>query len=404
MWHARRVDAAKLEALLQTETERVEWKQSVKDGDGVVEAVCALANDLGATQMPGYVVVGVAKNGTVVGVDPNSLDDDERRLAGRIYDISLQPSPSVTLRHEQLAQGRWVIVVEVAPSRVPPAVTWKGVARVRVGTTTRRATDADLARLRERRPEGALPFDLRAVAECTLDDLETDSLRARHADARDDDDDSESFPALEHWLVQQDLGRWREGRFVPTATALLVFGKDPQARLPGAYVDLVRYAGTDVDATVAHRLLARGTVPNQLDALWQRLHHEILTVPRDKRGIVEGFVEEYPFAALEELVRNLVQHRAYDATNAPSRVEWFDDRVELTNPGGPFGQASEGELGAHSDYRNPTLTRHLSELGYVQKLGRGLRRVRAQLERHGCPPLEVETDGYTRIVVRRRPS
>jgi predicted HTH transcriptional regulator len=42
------------------------------------------------------------------------------------------------------------------------------------------------------------------------------------------------------------------------------------------------------------------------------------------------------------------------------------------------------------------------ELGYVQQLGRGIRRVRLQLERLGCPPLEVTTDGFTRVTVRGR--
>ena len=130
----------------------------------------------------------------------------------------------------------------------------------------------------------------------------------------------------------------------------------------------------------------------------------MVSIPTQKEGLREGFTTEYPVEALEELVRNLVQHRAYDVTHAPARIEWFDDRIELSNPGGPFGQASEGEFGAHSDYRNPTITRMLSELGYVQKLGRGIRRVRLALERHGCPALEVARDGYTRVIVRRRPS
>lgn len=96
----------------------------------------------------------------------------------------------------------------------------------------------------------------------------------------------------------------------------------------------------------------------------------------------------------------MLQHRQYDATHAPARIEWYQDRIELSNPGAPFGRASAGEFGAESDYRNPNLTRHLVELGYVQKLGRGVRLVRRQLERNGNPPLAVEVDGFTRVIVR----
>jgi len=45
----------------------------------------------------------------------------------------------------------------------------------------------------------------------------------------------------------------------------------------------------------------------------------------------------------------------------------------------------------------------LAAEGYVERLGRGIRRARLQLERNGNPPLQVETDGFTRVVVRRRP-
>jgi ATP-dependent DNA helicase RecG len=88
------------------------------------------------------------------------------------------------------------------------------------------------------------------------------------------------------------------------------------------------------------------------------------------------------------------------------RIEWKQSAKDggvFTNPGGPFGQAGQGEFGEHSDYRNPTLTRHLAALGFVQQLGRGVRRVRSLLSKHGHPPLMVEVDGYTRITVGRRP-
>jgi ATP-dependent DNA helicase RecG len=118
--------------------------------------------------------------------------------------------------------------------------------------------------------------------------------------------------------------------------------------------------------------------------------------------IREGYVPQYPLEALKELVRNLVQHRLYEGTHAPGRIEWYTDRIEFSNPGGPYGRASEGELGEHTDYRNPVVTAELVELGYVEQLGRGIRRVRLQLERNGNPPLAAEVDGFTRVIVRVR--
>ena len=75
------------------------------------------------------------------------------------------------------------------------------------------------------------------------------------------------------------------------------------------------------------------------------------------------------------------------------------DRIEFSNPGGPYGRASEGEFGGHSDYRNPGIIRLLANEGYVERLGRG---IRSQLKKNGNPDLRVETDGYTRVIVERQ--
>ena len=199
------------------------------------------------------------------------------------------------------------------------------------------------------------------------------------------------------------MGRGSDADFCPTAAALLVYGKSPQDHLPGAVIELVRYAGVDVDSPVTLRKTITGTVPQQLEAAKAQLDALCVSRPVRDDGVRTVYREEYPPKALHELVRNLVQHRQYEGTNAPSRIEWYDDRVEFVNPGGPFGRASEGEFGSHSDYRNPTLTQLLVDSGYVEQLGRGVRLVRAQLAKNGNPPLEAETNGFTRVVVRRRP-
>jgi ATP-dependent DNA helicase RecG len=38
---------------------------------------------------------------------------------------------------------------------------------------------------------------------------------------------------------------------------------------------------------------------------------------------------------------NALMHRNYGTSYAPTRIVWFDDRIEVTNPGGPFGQARD---------------------------------------------------------------
>jgi len=53
----------------------------------------------------------------------------------------------------------------------------------------------------------------------------------------------------------------------------------------------------------------------------------------------------YPMVALQQLARNAVMHRTYEGTNAPVRIYWFDDRIEIINPGGPYGTVTVENFG-----------------------------------------------------------
>jgi ATP-dependent DNA helicase RecG len=100
-----------------------------------------------------------------------------------------------------------------------------------------------------------------------------------------------------------------------------------------------------------------------------------------------------------------VLHRSYEGTNAPVRVYWFADRIEIHSPGGPFGQVNPENFGRPgvTDYRNPHLAEALKILGFVQKFGAGIPIARQSLEKNANPPVEfVVEPNHVLAVVRRR--
>lgn len=394
-----------IQPFITSEGPRVEWKQSIRDRD-VFEACCALANDIGQSGTPGYLLLGVNKRGCPVGLHlpGTKLDDELQRIDSWLRSTVLLPTPSFAIHVAQAeTDDKVIVVVEVQPYPVPPVVEYDGRAWVRPATSTVKATMADLSRLKERRPVSSRPFDARPVLDAGIDDLDIDPLVPLHTAERLEDGDPASFPAFEEWLsVRRSLGEIVRGTFVPTAAALLAYGKSPQSHFPGAFVDVVRYLGEGVDAEPAWRKIVTGQVGSQISTLLRFLEGEIRSSLPGGDVVGNGFIPDYPIQAIDELVRNLVQHRLYEGTNAPSRVEIFDGRIELSNPGGPFGRASEDEFGAHSDYRNPALTAILVDQGYVRQLGRGVRRARSALEKNGNPPLGVEIDGFTRVILWAR--
>lgn len=99
-------------------------------------------------------------------------------------------------------------------------------------------------------------------------------------------------------------------------------------------------------------------------------------------------------------------HRAYEGTNAPVRVYWFEDRIEIHNPGGPYGVVTALNFGQPgvTDYRNPHLAEAMKVLGFVQRFGVGIATAHRELQRNGNPPARFEVQPTAVLaLVRRQP-
>jgi ATP-dependent DNA helicase RecG len=255
--------------------------------------------------------------------------------------------------------------------------------------------------LSERRRAKDGPFDSRAVPGSGLDDLDLDLFQRSY------------LPSLVDPEVIEENGRPIELQLsslhlttpdgVSTALGLLAVGLDPSSRVPGAYVQFVRYGGTDLDAPIADEQELRQNLIGVAARLEPLLRSNLRT-----RLVEEGFRDthrpDYPIEALREICMNALMHRNYETSYAPTRVVWFEDRIEVTNPGGPFGQVRDDNFDRVTDYRNPSLAAALKGLGYVNRFGRGIGRVRAALERNGNPPAHFQVDDFSwAVTIRRAP-
>ncbi len=119
------MNSEELSELLKCEDDRTEWKQSARDGDRILQAVCALANDIGDSRRPGYLLIGVApKTGHIVGLGPRgpALDQEQQNLASRLQSSKLWPTPAFDIQIHEL-DGKTLFLVRVDPYPVPPIVT-----------------------------------------------------------------------------------------------------------------------------------------------------------------------------------------------------------------------------------------------------------------------------------------
>jgi len=188
-------------------------------------------------------------------------------------------------------------------------------------------------------------------------------------------------------------------------TAILVLGVEPRRWLPGAYIQFLRIDGVNLTDPLLDQREIGGTVADQL-----RQVDEVMRVNIRRAAIVGGAVREeapdYPEEALRQLIRNAVLHRTYEGTNAPVRITWFFDRVEIQNPGGPYGQVTRQTFGMPgvADYRNPTLAEALKSMGFIERFGVGIAIARERLAANSSPPPDFTVeDAHVLVTVRPRP-
>lgn len=397
------MDDQELERLLRdTESDRVERKASLADRDKIRQAICAFANDLPGYGQPGVLFIGVQDDGSCAGL--TITDELLRTLADMRSDGNIVPFPALTVQKRVLA-GCEVAVVLVMPSDDPP-VRYQGRIWVRVGPRRAVATEQEERLLTEKRRARHLPFDLREVQAATIDDLDLDLFRRVYLPA------SVAPEILEanSRTVEDQLASLRltsSGlRKTPTVAGMLVLGKDPTLFIPGAYVQFLRIDGSQLVDPIKDSAQFSGPLPEMLEQLEAKLRAHLETARDITAGTIEAVHPDYPLTALQQLARNAIMHRNYEGTNAPVRVYWFSDRIEILSPGGPYGQVTRDNFGSPgvTDYRNPHLAEAMRNLGYVQKFGVGIQLARRELERNGNPPPEFHVeDSHVLAIIRRRP-
>lgn len=391
-----------LEQLLEDiESDRVERKESPADGDKIRQAICAFANDLPGHNTPGVLFIGVNNDGAPVGL--TVTDQMLQNLASMRGDGNVLPFPSLDVQKRDL-KGNDVAVVLVYPSDAPP-VRFKGTIWIRSGPRRGIANPDDERRLNEKRRFRDLPADIRPIISAGLDTIdELLFLRTYLPSAFAPEVVEENQRSLEHQLVAAKFAHPGPPT-CPTLLGVLVVGKTPTDWAPGAYVQLLRIDGTALGDSILAALELRGSLPDLLSRVEDAMKINIRTAIDLTSADTEIRTADYPLEALQQIFRNAILHRTYESTHAPVNIYWFSDRVEIHNPGGPYGQVTKqnfGNPGAY-DYRNPNLAAVMKELAYVQHFGTGIETARRAMKRNGNPLPEFQVeDAHVAVILRRR--
>ncbi len=97
---------------------------------------------------------------------------------------------------------------------------------------------------------------------------------------------------------------------------------------------------------------------------------------------------------VREAVINAVVHADYSQTGGPVRIAFYDDRIEIENPGILLpGLTLEDVRQGVSKLRNRVIGRVFREVGLIEQWGSGVRRMFDEAESLGLPEPKIEEVG-----------
>lgn len=394
-------DQELLALLLSLESDKVERKESFK-GDvpkKARQAICAFANDLPNHCDVGVLFIGAKDNG-----DPSGIEITDQlllSLSDMKSDGNILPMPVMSVEKRNL-NGADMAVITVMPSDMPP-IKYEGRIWIRTGPRRSIANEQDERILNEKRRYKNLPFDLYPIPTAKITDLSKNIFL------------NDYLPAAFAEDILEANGRTYEERLAsckmivspddttPTVMGLLALGKTPQDFLPGARIEFLRIDGVELADPVIDSEEIGGAFVEMLRRTEEKLsaHNraaiDIISTP------THVITLPYPPAAIQQILYNAVLHRTYESTNSPVRVYWFNDRIEINSPGGPYGNVTVDNFGRPgvTDYRNPNIGDALKTFGFIQAFGRGIATANRELQRNGNPDLAYEVNqGFISCVIR----
>lgn len=402
-----------LQLIANGENSGVEFKRDDLRPEQLAREIVALANLKG-----GAVLLGVEDDGSVSGIQRADL---EPWVMDTVFGRHVHPMILPYFEVVDLGGGKRVAVVSLTEGTAKPYVlrhNGREDVYVRVGSTSRRATREQLARLFE--SGGMLHAELLPVSGSALVDLD----RARLEDylsrvigdvavPANDDDWHRRLTGLGFMVSRHD------GPPVCTIAGLALFGHSPRKKLRHACVRWMSFAGHDM----SYQAQDDSVIDGPLVALWTGHHNQ----PPSVAGLVERLIDRmqpfitvqseqlqdglrraatarYEPAALRETVLNALVHR--DWTRAVEvEVVNYADRLEVTSPGALQNSMTvEKMLAGQRSARNPVIMEVMRDYGYVEQRGMGVRRKIVPLTRDftGRDAVFDTTDDFVRVCLPAR--
>ena len=346
------------------ETKKLEFKSDITNT--FLKTVSAFANYEG-----GQIRFGVADDGEVIGLKnpvQSCLD-----IENKIND-TIRPQPQYEL---VVQESDKTVILTVEAGRNKP-YTYKSKAYRRNDTATIEVDELELTRL------------ILQGKNINYEELPADNQEL-------------SFKILEKRAKQEigikslnkdvlkTLNLYSDSDGYKQAAALLA----DENEFPG--IDIARF-GESISIILKRVTFEHESVLEELEKA-VRIYRDYYQY-EEIQGIERKKVEKIPEEAFRETIANALIHRTWDV-NAHIRVMMFDDRIEISSPGGlPTGISEDEYLkGNVSVLRNPILGNVFYRLHIVEILGTGIVRIQEAYKYSDKKPVFEIFDNSIKVIL-----
>ncbi len=185
----------------------------------------------------------------------------------------------------------------------------------------------------------------------------------------------------------------------PSNGGMLLFGIDRMRIFPDAFIRCVRFSGLIRENSVDHIDIDEH-LPTAVDEVLNFISKNTFT--KTNIGIKRRTnIPQYPPIAIREAVINAIVHADYSIKGSSIIVAIFDDRIEITNPGGlPYGLSLEDAIAGSSRSRNRVIARTFHLLDLIEQWGSGLQKIINACVQNGLKkPIFEEMSSQFRVTI-----
>lgn len=351
------------------ESDRVELKREItKDLD---KEIIAFLNAEG-----GSIYIGVEDDGTVIGIDNNVRDSLDLQISSIISDAIKIDARSL-IRHYFNEDN--VMVIEVMKGDNKPYYLSSTGPRpngtyIRVGRSKRQATDGEIISM------------IRDYSKSNWEDEISPKQEL-------------NFSYINLYFHDKNLEFGEDKYFTIgiknsdskfTNLALLLSDENPT---------IVKMACYDNVLNFKYKKEFSGSIIKIVnDVLNEAEMFNITSAVIPDVGGIRKETRSYPGKSLREAILNALCHADY---SMPSniKIEFYSDRVEITNPGGIYRYNVDDILLGIQSFRNPKLIALLHKLGFIENYGTGIKRIREAYPNYDIGTFLINSRQWFRVTL-----